>query len=175
MCDLLDMILPLENQYLSLLDIYHVIVIFLFVSFSLEVLKTIPLDYFVLLNKRQQTMRYSTLWMHLLDCDFSLIHPPLRPSRLSNMLNLLHTLAFYKCILLMLKKKFQYSMASNFNCLGMATNSPSSVYKPLYEWVGNFPRLCELCITFSIAEQFIPSCIVSSFATCFTCLEHYQV
>ncbi|RZS08860.1 hypothetical protein BHM03_00039895 [Ensete ventricosum] len=41
----------------------------------------------------------------------------------------------------------------------MATNTPSSVYKPLHEYqiprVSNSPHLCELCTTLSVVEQHI--------------------
>ncbi|THU60278.1 hypothetical protein C4D60_Mb07t10940 [Musa balbisiana] len=62
------------------------------------------------------------------------IQPSLRPSRPSNMLNLLHTSASYGCILRMPKRKFQCSIAPSSDRFGMATNSPSSVYKPLHEY-----------------------------------------
>ncbi|RZR75519.1 hypothetical protein BHM03_00060028 [Ensete ventricosum] len=61
----------------------------------------------------------------------------------------------------------------------MATNTPSSVYKPLHEYrilrVSNSPHLYEFCITLSVIEQHIPLCTVSSFTKRLACLEHYQV
>ncbi|RRT74566.1 hypothetical protein B296_00021315 [Ensete ventricosum] len=103
MCGPLHMILPLENQDLSLLDICPVRVTFLFAFFPLEVSETtIPLDYFALLNKLCMVLLPQ---MHLLDCDFTNT-PLLHPSRLSNMLNLLHTSASYGRVLPMLKRKF---------------------------------------------------------------------
>ncbi|RZR93738.1 hypothetical protein BHM03_00022306, partial [Ensete ventricosum] len=63
--------------------------------------------------------------------------------------------------------------------LGMATNTSSSVYKPLHEYrilrVGNAPHLCELYTTLSVVVQHLPLCTVSSFTKCPSCLEHRQV
>ena len=95
------------------------------------------------------------------------------------MLNSLHTSTSYGRILHMPKRKFQYSMVPSFGRLGMATNIPSSAYKPMHEYrilrVSNSPHLCELCTTLSVAEQLIPLCMVSSFAKRLACLEHHQV
>ncbi|RWW27839.1 hypothetical protein GW17_00007712 [Ensete ventricosum] len=48
-----------------------------------------------------------------------------------------------------------------------ATNTPSSVYKPLHEYrilrVSNSPHLCELCTTLSVITQHLPLYTVSSF------------
>ncbi|RZR72796.1 hypothetical protein BHM03_00017137 [Ensete ventricosum] len=97
------MILPTENQDLSLLDICPIGAIFLFAFFPLEVLETtIPLDSSVLLNNRCIVLPPQ---IHLLDCDFSSIQPPLHLSRPSNTLNLLHTSVSYGRILSMPKKK----------------------------------------------------------------------
>ncbi|RRT40113.1 hypothetical protein B296_00051717 [Ensete ventricosum] len=53
------------------------------------------------------------------------------------------------------------------SCLGMAKNTPSSVYKPLHEYqilrVSNSPHLCELCTTLSVVTQHLPLCTVPSF------------
>ncbi|RRT37624.1 hypothetical protein B296_00038655 [Ensete ventricosum] len=177
MCDPLHIILPLENQDLSLLDICHVGATFLFAFFPLEVSETtIPVDYSVLLNN---------LWivlppqMRLLDCESSLIQPLLHLSRPSNMLNLLHTSVSYGRILSMPKRKFQCSMASSSGRLGIAVNTPSSAYKPLHEYqilrVSNSPHLCELCTTLSIVAEHIPLCTVSSFTKRPACLEYRQV
>ncbi|RRT62361.1 hypothetical protein B296_00023657 [Ensete ventricosum] len=61
----------------------------------------------------------------------------------------------------------------------MATNTPSSVYKPLHEYrilrVSNSPHLCELCTTLSVVVQHLPLCSVSSFTKPPACLEHRQV
>ncbi|RWW10118.1 hypothetical protein GW17_00026354 [Ensete ventricosum] len=61
----------------------------------------------------------------------------------------------------------------------MATNTPSSVYKPLHEYrilrVSNSPHLCELCTILSVVAQHIPLCMVSSFTKRPACLEHRQV
>ncbi|RWW22932.1 hypothetical protein GW17_00012843, partial [Ensete ventricosum] len=63
--------------------------------------------------------------------------------------------------------------------LGMATNIPSSVYKPLYEYrilrVSNSPHLCEFYTTLSVVAQHLPLCTVSSFTKRVACLEHRQV
>ena len=95
------------------------------------------------------------------------------------MLNSLHTSASSGRILRMSKRKFQCSMAPSLDRLGMATNNPSSAYKPMHEYrilrVSNSPHLCELCTTLSVAEQLIPLCMVSSFAKRLACLEHHQV
>ncbi|RWV82746.1 hypothetical protein GW17_00055727 [Ensete ventricosum] len=52
-------------------------------------------------------------------------------------------------------------------CFGMATNTPSSMYKPLHEYrilrVSNSPHLYELCVTLSVITQHLPLCMVSSF------------
>ncbi|RRT40304.1 hypothetical protein B296_00047013 [Ensete ventricosum] len=96
------MILPLENQDLSLLDICRVGATFLFAFFPLKVPETtIPLDYFVLLNSLCVVLPPQ---MRLLDCDSSPIQPPLHSSRPSNVLNLLHTSVSYGCILSMPKR-----------------------------------------------------------------------
>ncbi|RWW11025.1 hypothetical protein GW17_00025399 [Ensete ventricosum] len=51
--------------------------------------------------------------------------------------------------------------------LGMATNTPSSVYKPLHEYrilrVSNSPHLYKLCTTLSVIAQHLPLCTVLSF------------
>ncbi|RWW90076.1 hypothetical protein BHE74_00000782 [Ensete ventricosum] len=166
-------ILPLENQDLSL-DICLVGATFLFVSFPLEVSDiTIPLDYSASLDKLCIVL---PLQMHLLDCDSSPIQPPLHPSKPSNMLYLLRTSTSYEHILPMPKRKFQYSMAPSFDCLGMATDTPSCVYKPLHEYqilrVSNSPHLYELCTTLSIVVQPIPLCTVSPITKSPACLEH---
>ena len=151
------MILPLESRDLSLLDNYPVGATSLFVWET-----TIPLDYSDLLNN---CALISLLQMHLLDCDSTSIQPPLHHLRPSNMLNSLHTSASYGRILHMPKRKFQCSMAPSLNRLGMATNNPSSAYKPLHEYqilrVSNSPHLCELCITLLVVAQLIPPCMVS--------------
>ncbi|RZR97039.1 hypothetical protein BHM03_00026147, partial [Ensete ventricosum] len=63
--------------------------------------------------------------------------------------------------------------------LGVATNTPSSVYKPLHEYrilrVSNSPHLCELGTTLSIIAQYLPLCTVSSFTKRPAYLEHRQV
>ncbi|RWW45773.1 hypothetical protein BHE74_00048358 [Ensete ventricosum] len=63
--------------------------------------------------------------------------------------------------------------------LGMATNTPSFVYKPLHEYrilrVSNSPHLCELCTTLSVVTQHLPLCTVSSLTKHPACLEHHQV
>ncbi|RWW73336.1 hypothetical protein BHE74_00018799, partial [Ensete ventricosum] len=103
-CGPLHMIAPLENQDLSLLDIYLVGETFLFTFFPLEVLETtIPLDYSVLLNNLYLVLLPQ---MRLLDCDSSPIQPPLHHSRPSNVLNLLHTSVSYRRILSMPKRNF---------------------------------------------------------------------
>ncbi|RZR92341.1 hypothetical protein BHM03_00020614 [Ensete ventricosum] len=62
--------------------------------------------------------------------------------------------------------------------LGMATNTPSSVYKPLHEYrilrVSNSPHLCELCTTLSVVAQHLPLCTVSSFTKRPACLKHLK-
>ncbi|RWW12320.1 hypothetical protein BHE74_00025728 [Ensete ventricosum] len=168
------MILPLENQDLSLLDICPVVATFLFAFFPLEVSETtIPLDYSVLLNNLSIDMPPQK---RLLDCDSLPIQPPLHPSRPSNVLNLLHTSVSYGRILSMPKRKFQSSMASSSHRLGMATNTSSSVYKPLDKYqilqVNNSPHLCELCTTLSVVAQHIPLCTVLSFTKRHACLKH---
>ncbi|RZR74475.1 hypothetical protein BHM03_00037316 [Ensete ventricosum] len=126
------MILPLENQDLSLLDICPVGATFLFSFFPLEVSETtIPLDHFALLNNLYIVLSQQ---MRLLDCDSSPIQPSLHPSRPSNVLNLWHISDSYGRILSMPKRKFQCSMASSSGRLGMVTNTPSSAYKPLHEY-----------------------------------------
>ncbi|RRT33945.1 hypothetical protein B296_00037793 [Ensete ventricosum] len=54
-----------------------------------------------------------------------------------------------------------------YSHLRMATNTPSSVYKPLHEYrilqVSNSPHLCERCTTLSVITQHLPLCTVSSF------------
>ncbi|RWW45091.1 hypothetical protein BHE74_00049107 [Ensete ventricosum] len=64
-------------------------------------------------------------------------------------------------------------------CLGMAMNTPSSVYKPLYEyrilWVSNSPHLCEICTTLLVVTQHLPLCMVSSFTKHPACLKQHQV
>ncbi|RRT68911.1 hypothetical protein B296_00033473 [Ensete ventricosum] len=44
----------------------------------------------------------------------------------------------------------------------MATNTPSSVYKPLHKYrilqVSNSPHLCEFCTTLSVVTQHLPLC-----------------
>ncbi|RRT53800.1 hypothetical protein B296_00037401, partial [Ensete ventricosum] len=66
-----------------------------------------------------------------------------------------------------LKRKFQCSLAPSFDHLGMATNTLSSTYRPLYEYqifrVSNFPHLYEHCTTLSVVIQHIPLFMVSSF------------
>ncbi|RZS13984.1 hypothetical protein BHM03_00045632 [Ensete ventricosum] len=61
----------------------------------------------------------------------------------------------------------------------MATNTPSSIYKPLHEYqilqVSNSPHLCELCITLSVITQHIPLYTVLSFTKRPAYLEHHQV
>ncbi|RWV98554.1 hypothetical protein BHE74_00058206 [Ensete ventricosum] len=61
----------------------------------------------------------------------------------------------------------------------MATNTPSSVYKPLHDYrilrVSNSPHLCEPCTTLSVVTQHLPLCTVSSFTKHPACLEHHQV
>ncbi|RWV98531.1 hypothetical protein GW17_00038614, partial [Ensete ventricosum] len=63
--------------------------------------------------------------------------------------------------------------------LRMATNTPSSVYKPLHEYrirqVSNSPHLYGLCTTLSVVTQHLPLCTVSSFTKALLCLEHRQV
>ncbi|RWW30810.1 hypothetical protein GW17_00004612 [Ensete ventricosum] len=63
--------------------------------------------------------------------------------------------------------------------LGMTTNTPSSVYKPLHEYrilrVSNSPHLCEFYTTLSVVTQHVPLCTVSSLTKYPTCIEHYQV
>lgn len=110
----------LYNQGLFLLDICPTGIIFYFASFPLKVLETtIILNYFTLLNK---LCIISPPWTDLLYYDSSPIQSPLRLLGPSNMLNLLHTSAFYRRIILMLKRKFQYSMTFSFNRLRMAIN-----------------------------------------------------
>ncbi|RWW20711.1 hypothetical protein GW17_00015161 [Ensete ventricosum] len=173
----LHMILPLDNQDLSLLDICHVGVTFLFAFFPLEVSETtVRLDYSVLLNNLCMVLPPQ---IRLRDCDSSPIHPPLHPSRPCNVLNLLHTSVSCGYILSMPKRKFQCSMTPSFGRLGMVTNTPSSAYKPLHEYqvlrVSNSLNFCELCITLSVVAQHIPLCTVSSFTKRPACLEHRQV
>ncbi|RWW80960.1 hypothetical protein BHE74_00010673 [Ensete ventricosum] len=61
--------------------------------------------------------------------------------------------------------------------LGMFTNTPSFVYKPMHEYrilrVSNSPHLCEFCTTFSDVAQHLPLCTVSSFTEHSACLEHW--
>ncbi|RWV78136.1 hypothetical protein GW17_00060942 [Ensete ventricosum] len=63
--------------------------------------------------------------------------------------------------------------------LGMATNTPSSVYKPLHKYrilrVSKSPHLYELCTTLSVVAQHLSFCTVSSFTKRPACLEHRQV
>ncbi|RZS03115.1 hypothetical protein BHM03_00033252, partial [Ensete ventricosum] len=63
--------------------------------------------------------------------------------------------------------------------LGMVTNTPSSVYKPLHEYrilrVSNSLHLCELCTTLSVIERHIPLYMISSFTKRPACLEHHQI
>ncbi|RZR77415.1 hypothetical protein BHM03_00002481 [Ensete ventricosum] len=63
--------------------------------------------------------------------------------------------------------------------LGMATNTPSSMYKPLHEYrilrVSNSPHLCEFCTTLLVVTQHLPLCTVSSLTKHPACLEHHQV
>ncbi|RWW83736.1 hypothetical protein BHE74_00007741 [Ensete ventricosum] len=144
----------MESQDLSLLDICPAGATFLFAFFPLEVSETtIPLDYSVLPNNLCIALPPQ---MRLLDCDLLPIQSPLYPSRPSNMLNWLHTSVSYGRILSMPKRKVQCSMAPSFGRLGMATNTPSSVYKPLHEYrilrVSNSPHLYELCTTLSYVE-----------------------
>ncbi|RRT77887.1 hypothetical protein B296_00010243 [Ensete ventricosum] len=71
------MILSLENQDLSLLDICPVGATFLFAFFSLKVSEaTIPLDYSVLLYNLCMVLPPQ---MHLLEYDSSLIQPQAAP------------------------------------------------------------------------------------------------
>ncbi|RWV98457.1 hypothetical protein GW17_00038693, partial [Ensete ventricosum] len=99
--------------------------------------------------------------MRLLDCDSSPIQPPPHLSRLSNVLNLLHTLVSCRRIHFMAKRKFQCSIASSFGRLGMDTNTPSSAYKSLHEYgilrVYNSPHLYELCTTLSVVATTHPT------------------
>ncbi|RWW24397.1 hypothetical protein GW17_00011312 [Ensete ventricosum] len=66
-----------------------------------------------------------------------------------------YTLKFYERILLIPKGKFQCSMASSFDRLGMTMDSPSFIYKSSHEYrilrVNNSPHLCELCIILLVA------------------------
>ncbi|RRT81179.1 hypothetical protein B296_00007257, partial [Ensete ventricosum] len=122
MCGPLHMILPLENQDLSLLDICHVGATFLFVFFPLEVSKTtIPLDYSVLLNDLCIVLPPQ---MCLLDCDFSPIQPPLHPSRPSNMPNFLHTSVSYQRIHSM-PKRVPMLHGAEFRRIGVTMNTSS--------------------------------------------------
>ncbi|RZS19778.1 hypothetical protein BHM03_00052217 [Ensete ventricosum] len=61
----------------------------------------------------------------------------------------------------------------------MATNTLSSVYKPLHEYrilrVSNSPHLCEFCTTLSAVTQHLSLCTVSSLTKHPACLEHHQV
>ncbi|RWW21128.1 hypothetical protein GW17_00014738 [Ensete ventricosum] len=81
--------------------------------------------------------------MHLLDCDPSPIQSPWRtyPFHVEEKVLMLHGGEFR-------------------SHLGMATNTPSSVYKPLHEYgilrVSNSPHLCEFCITLSVVTQHLP-------------------
>ncbi|RWW71552.1 hypothetical protein BHE74_00020700 [Ensete ventricosum] len=159
MCGSLHMILPLENQDISLLDICHVRATFIFTFFPLKVSETtIPLDYSVLLNNLCIILLPQ---MRLLDCDSSPIQPPPHLSRLSNVLNLLHTLVSCRRIHFMVKRKFQCSIAPSFGRLGMDTNTPSSAYKSLHEYgilrVYNSPHLYELCTTLSVVATTHPT------------------
>ncbi|RWW66190.1 hypothetical protein BHE74_00026455 [Ensete ventricosum] len=65
------------------------------------------------------------------------------------------------------KKVLMLHGAEFRSCLGMAKNTPSSVYKPLHEYqilrVSNSPHLCELCTTLSVITQHLPLCTVPSF------------
>ncbi|RWV95621.1 hypothetical protein GW17_00041739 [Ensete ventricosum] len=153
------MILPLENQDLSLLDIYPVGATF-FAFFPLEVSETtIPLDYSVLLNNLCIVL---PLQMHLLDCDSSPIQLPLHPSRPSNVLNLLHTSTSYGRIISMPKKKFQCSMMPSSDHLGMDMNTPSSHTSPCMS-----TEFFKLAIPFtfvSFAQLFQSLCNISHFA-----------
>ncbi|RZR81248.1 hypothetical protein BHM03_00007453 [Ensete ventricosum] len=129
-----------------------------------------PLDYSVLLNNLCLVLPQQ---MHLLDCDPSPIQSLLHPSRSSNVLNLLHISAAYGRKVLMLH-------GTEFRSrLGMATNTSSSVYKPLHEYrilrASNSPHLCEFCTTFSIVTQHLPLCTISSLTKHPSCLEHHQV
>ncbi|RWW55095.1 hypothetical protein BHE74_00038282, partial [Ensete ventricosum] len=111
--------------------------------------------------------------MHLLDYDSSPIQFPLHPSRSSNVLNLLHTSIVYEHI--PAEKKVLMLHGAEFRSrLGMATNTPSSMYKPLYEYrilqISNSPHLCELCTTLSVVAQHLPLCTISSFTKRPPCL-----
>ncbi|RWV90158.1 hypothetical protein GW17_00047659 [Ensete ventricosum] len=120
------MILPLENQDLSLLDICLVEATFLFAFFPLEVSETtIPLDYFVLLNNLCIVLPPANAYVRLRLFANTI---PLHPLRPNNMLNLLHTSVFYGRIISMPKKKFQCSMVPSYDRLA------SSAYKPLHEY-----------------------------------------
>ncbi|RWW73757.1 hypothetical protein BHE74_00018338 [Ensete ventricosum] len=122
------MILPLENQDLSLLDICPVGAIFLFAFFPLEVLKTtIPLDYSALLNKLCIVMPPQ---MHLLDCD-SL---PIQPSKAEQYAELVAHFNLLWIYPSHAKEKVPYSTAPSFDHIGMATNTLLSAYKPLHEY-----------------------------------------
>ncbi|RRT40754.1 hypothetical protein B296_00047968 [Ensete ventricosum] len=61
----------------------------------------------------------------------------------------------------------------------MATNTLSSMYKPLHEYrilrASNSPHLCEFCTTLSVVTQHLPFCTVSSLTKHPACLEHHQV
>ncbi|RWW28792.1 hypothetical protein GW17_00006711 [Ensete ventricosum] len=83
--------------------------------------------------------------MHLLDCDPSLIQPPLHPSRPSKVLNLLYTSVSYGRIHFMPKRKFQCSMAlrlakvKSMHRVDAFENSPG-VCRKLVEGIGSLLR-----------------------------------
>ncbi|RWV83136.1 hypothetical protein GW17_00055302 [Ensete ventricosum] len=117
--------------------------------------------------------------MHLLDCDSSPIQSHCTLQGLAMCLLIAHfsrirTYPFYveENVLMLHGTEFR-------SCLGIATNTLSSVYKPLHECrvlrVSNFPHLCELCITLSVVMQHLIICTVSSFAKRPVCLENSQV
>lgn len=127
------MILSLEDQDLLLLDICFIGATLLFISFSLEVSQT-TIYLLGLLCLTEQIMHCFIPMNVLAKLQLLSIQPFLRPSRPSNMLNLLYILASYRHILLILKKKFQCSMVPSFGHIGMTTDSPSFVYKLLHEY-----------------------------------------
>ncbi|RWW57011.1 hypothetical protein BHE74_00036234 [Ensete ventricosum] len=127
----------MENQDLFFLDICPVGATVLFTFFPLEVLETtIPFGLFRLAEQLQR-------------------------AKLVAHFNRLRTYPFH------VEEKVLMLHGVEFRSrLRMATNTPSSVYRPLHEYrilrVSNSPHLCELRTTLSVITQHLPLCTVSS-------------
>ncbi|RZS19739.1 hypothetical protein BHM03_00052171 [Ensete ventricosum] len=137
-----------------------------------DMIPLLPLQEFMPLTSVQEKLRasapYSIFYVDSLHAAWILHQVPPKSLCSSICIELIVALAHLRTYPFDVEAKVLMLHGVEFQLrLGMATSTPSYVYKPLHEYrilrVSNSPHLCGLCTTLSVVVQHLPLCTVSSF------------